>query len=294
MLHAVWRGASYLCLGFVRTSCVDKFSSTLFFIYTRTWNFPDKNKSMKLKNIFLAALTFLFVLFSMNTQGQEKDYSLAKVGKKIYGVYIFIGSEPYYAYDYIATIDVKINWTGSKEENFEKAISKAKKKYPNFNGMIFQSSDFSKVDLIRFKDLEITRGGVSVGSKVSFIDKNQVYYGEVIELESSNDKGSVKYLNVFDEEEIKELSYSDLTPLSEEDYFDNVEEFKKEIEKYKFNIGEKVKWIDKDLLGRNDQQKEGAIIKLDNKAHKASVKCIEEDEDKIVNISYLDLIKVEE
>jgi hypothetical protein len=104
----------------------------------------------------------------------------------------------------------------------------------------------------------------------------------------------VKYLIVFDEEEINELAYTDMTPLSEEDYLNKIVEFKKEIEKYKFKIGEKVKWIDTDLLGRNAQQKTGEVIKLDDKSHKASVKYVEENEDKITNISYLDLIKVEE
>lgn len=247
---------------------------------------------MKLKNIILTTLTFSLLLMSININGQEKDYSLAKVGKKIYGVYIFIGSEPFYEYDYIATVKVKISWTGSKPENFEKAINKAKKKYPNFNGMIFQSSDFSKVDLIRFKDLEISRGGVSIGSKVSFIERGRLNYGEVVELESSKDKGSIKYLNIFEEEEIKKLLYTDLTPLTEENYILKRETFKIEIEKYKFEIGEKVTWINTDLLGKNAQQFNGEIIKLDGKSHKASIKYIEEDEEKISSVSYLDLIKV--
>lgn len=224
--------------------------------------------------------------------GQETDYSLARVGKKIQGVYIFIRTEPYYDYDYIATVDVKINWSGSSEESFEKAIKKAKKKYPYFNGMIFQSSNFEKADLIRFKGLDVSRAGFTLGSKVSFILRNVAYYGEIIELESSKNKASVQFLNLLNENEINEINYSDLTPLNEDEFQLKLNEFKKETQKYQFSIGEEITWIKTDMLGLNPVQIKGVIIDLDESNHKASIKYLDENnKEHIEKVSYLDLIK---
>ncbi len=244
---------------------------------------------MKLRTLTL--LPLLAVLTSINIFGQtsETDYSLAKVGKKIYGVYIFLNSEPYNEYDYIATVDVKITWTGSQQESFEKAINKAKKKHPYFNGMVFHSSDFDKVDLIRFKGLDVSRGGVSIDSKVSFIQGNQVNYGIVVELQSSNGEASVMYFDIFEEEKVKKLAYTDLTPLSDEIYLEKQEEFKKEVEKYKFNIGDKVIWTD------NKMSAFGEVMSLDHNYHKASIKYINTfGEEIITKVSYLDLNSITE
>ena len=213
-----------------------------------------------------AFLTFSLMFASIYCEGQETDYSLAKVGIKIYGVYIFIGAEPYHEYEYVATIDVKVSWTGTQRESFEKAINKAKKKYPYFNGMMFHSNNFDRVDLIRFKGLGVSRGGISIGAMVSFIDKNRVNYGTVVELESERGSASVKYFNIFEEEKVKKLLYTELTPLSNEEFLQKKKEFKIETEKYKYNIREKVTWIE------NNELSFGEIISLNNKYHQATVK----------------------
>ena len=62
--------------------------------------------------------------------------------------------------------------------------------------------NFNKADLIRFKGLEVSIAGFTLGSKVSFIFKNVVYYGEIIEFESTKNKASVKFLNLVNETEI--------------------------------------------------------------------------------------------
>lgn len=235
---------------------------------------------MTLKPIFTTAL----MLLAMTIIGQETDYSMARVGKKIYGVYIFLRADPYQEYEYIATIDVKINWTGSLQESFEKAINKAKKKYPYFNGMIFQNSSFDKVDLIRFKGLDVSRGGVSVGAKVTFIENNKVFYGEVVELESSRGKGTVKYRDIYNKEMIRKMPYTDMTPISEEDYNLKKSELKTESEKYQFSFGQKVIWIG------NDETNFGEIVSLDERRHEASIKYLNIfGEEKVVTKSYTDV-----
>jgi len=236
---------------------------------------------MSIKNIIVITI---IVIANLNCIAQETDYSVARVGKKIYGVYIFLRADPYQEYEYIATVEVKINWTGSLQESFEKAINKAKKKYPYFNGMIFQNSSFDKVDLIRFKGLDVSRGGFSIGSKVSFIEGNEIYYGEVVELESSKGKGTVKYRNIFNEEKIKKMPYTSMTPVIEEDYSKKKSELLENIEKYQYSVGQKALWIG------SDETNFGEIISLDERKHNASIKYINIfGEEKVASVLYLDI-----
>jgi len=158
------------------------------------------------KVLFLILSLFLW----LNSIAQ-KDYSYARAGFKVQGVYVFIACEPIYDYEYIATVKAKITWTGLSQEAFEKVIKKAKKKYPYFNGLIFHNSDLNKADLIEFRELATTRGGFKVGDKVSFILLGKQYVGEVIELQSTKKKASVKYIDDNGEEHIKRIGYTELT-----------------------------------------------------------------------------------
>jgi hypothetical protein len=247
---------------------------------------------MKNKHLKTSLLLLTFSILCNTSFAQDKDFSLAKVGKKIYGVYVFFGCEPANTYTYIKTIEVKINWSGTYSESFEKIIEKAKKKESNFNGIIFQSDDLSKADLIRFDDLGSTRGGFAYGSKVSFIDNSQVFAGEVVELESSKGNATVRFKNIYNEEEIQKMDYKKLTPITAELFIEKQKETEKLSEKYIFQIGEKVTWVSGNILGQNKKQFTGEIVKLDNKSHKASIKYLNaENKETISSISYLDLNK---
>jgi hypothetical protein len=182
---------------------------------------PPKGLLTKTNSMKKSIILLLFFAFGLNGYAQEKNYSLAYVGEKIDGVYIFVLAEPANAYDYIATVKVDITWTGTIEENFEKAINKAKKKYPYFNGMIFQKKDMSKADLIKFTDLDIVRGGLKLNGKVSFINKNSLIAGEIVEL--GKDKASVSIIED-GRKVVKKLDYKLLTPISEEKYQEIVNE----------------------------------------------------------------------
>ncbi len=161
-------------------------------------------------------LLIIIACNNSNSQVLEKDYSLAKVGKKINGVYIYIGAEPYYEYEYIATISVDVDWSGSREENFDKVIKKAMRKYSVFNGIIFHDDDLSKADLIRFKGVEISRGGIHLGEYVSFIKKKQLKYGKVVDL---RDKiGFVKCISNSRKKKVIAVPYSIMNVISEEEF----------------------------------------------------------------------------
>lgn len=170
-------------------------------------------------NFIMKKLLIIIALFLIAKPffAQKNDYGLAYSGLRVQGIYIFVMCEPYHKYEYVETVKAKINWTGSVQESFEKVIKKAKKKHPYFNGIIFQSKDLSKGDLIKFTDLEISKGGIKLNEKVSFIIKGELYAGEVIELESKRGKASVEYFKV-GEKQITQISYDDLTPIDEEKF----------------------------------------------------------------------------
>lgn len=236
--------------------------------------------------LFLSLYCFSFAL------AQTPDFSLARVDKKIYGVYVFLGCEPANAYTYIKTIDAGFDRTDSYYSSLAKIIERAKKKEPNFNGIIFRTEDLSKADLIRFNDLLSTRGGFSYGSKVSFIDKGQVFAGEVVEPESSKGESTIRYSNRFNEMEIKKIAHKDLTPITTELFTASQKETEKSAERYKFEIGEKVSWIESNTLGKKKKHLTGQIVKLDEKEHKASVKYVNSRNKEIITtIPFLDLIK---
>lgn len=140
---------------------------------------------------------------------QEKDYSLARVGTKAQGVYMFFGSEPYHKYTYVATVKVKVNWSGTINENFEKIVKKAKKKYPYFNAIIFQSSDLGKADLIRF-DEPIAIGGFVINQNVSFIKDDKLIKGKIVELDQK--KAAIQYTDADGNQQIETLKHNDITP----------------------------------------------------------------------------------
>lgn len=185
-----------------------------------------------------------------------KDYSLAKVGFQVQGVYIFISADPYFEYDYIATVEAKINWSGLSYESFEKVIKKAKKKHTNFNGLIYHKDDLSKADLIRFKEIDISKGGFKIGDKVSFILRDEFNVGEIIKLGTLKQDINVQYINKEGLKEIIDIKPVDLTPISEEmyqkekreelnkDQINNNEDIRNSnINSKELQVGDQVKWL---------------------------------------------------
>lgn len=241
-------------------------------------------------------ITTLLLLSTLQIFAQEKtDFSLASVGKQVYGVYVFVGCVPHEEYIYVATIEEDINWKAkSREERFKDIIEKAKKKYTDFNGLIVHEENYDKVDLIRFKDMNVSRGGIELRSKITFIKHKQVYYGEVIELGSKKqgkekEFGAVKYIDIYGDEVVEELKYTDMTPLSESEYASKLEGFKSEtVARYTYSIDEKVSW------NKGKEGLFGKITGLDPKSHKATVSYIDAYGDEVnTKVDYLDLNKME-
>ena len=166
-----------------------------------------------MKKLLTISLILISIgLFSQEPVNQGKDFSLARVGQKIQGVYMFVDVEPYYKYEYVATIKASVEIFVVK--SYERTIKKAKKKYPYFNGMIFH--DKGKVDLIKFTDEKMTRGGFALEDKVTFMERidfvKYFFDGIIVELESGKNKASIEYLDKNGNKKIAKIFYGDINP----------------------------------------------------------------------------------
>jgi len=170
-----------------------------------------------MRNTFFKIITALFIIASTTSfaQEKEKDYSLAKVGKKIEGVYIYFWAEPYNEYSFVKKVKVKAKWWESGDVELSRLIKKAKKKAPYFNGIIFRA-ELKTCELIRFEGLSSGRGGVAIGQEVSFIKGGKMHYGKVVELQSKKKKGTVSYL-IDGVESLIRLQYDDMIPVKKKD-----------------------------------------------------------------------------
>lgn len=69
------------------------------------------------------------------------------------GVYVFTDSKPVGEYDYLGTVKVSMSLSGQYASVRDALIKKAKKEYPNANGIIFNFKDggTDKADAILIK-----------------------------------------------------------------------------------------------------------------------------------------------
>lgn len=237
-------------------------------------------------------LCSIFIIQSVPTKAQTetstKDYTLAYVGDRVAGVYIFLRCEPYQKYTYIASIKVHVSWSSTISESLSKCIKKAKRKYPNFNGMIFRNNSFTKADLIRFDDVEAGREGYEIDDFVSFTKLNEIYYGQIVQLKTRSRQVVIKHKTIYGEEELSTVYTKYVTNLSKEQYDQKLVEFQKKIDSYKFNIGEKVRWI------YGNEVREGEILTLDEQYHRATVQYTASDgAKKIQKVAYVKLTKLQ-
>ncbi|MCW3070315.1 MAG: hypothetical protein JWO44_205 [Bacteroidetes bacterium] len=231
--------------------------------------------------------SLLFISITLFAQ-QDKDYSLAKVGKQVLGVYIFVACEPANEYDYIATIDVRWH-EGDPDKSFLELIERGKKKYPNFNAIIFKNAKFETADLVKFRNLEITGGGFRVGDNAVYKEDGRPKYGQILQLDNTKQKAGFKYLDEYGEEKLNTVAYSKLSMITAEQYSSLIEQQNVEIQKHKFIIGEKTSWSD------DKKPCYGEVVSLNNKNHDATVKYYNiYGEEKTTVIDFLKLEKFDE
>jgi hypothetical protein len=215
--------------------------------------------------------------------------SLAKIGTVYLGVYIFDRTcIPVNEHDYIATVNVR--WhkkDGQEEKAFLEIIERSKKKYPNFDGLIFK--DEKSADLIKFRGLEKSGGGFRVGDKAIYSSGTKPNYGEIVQLDNTKGTASFKYYDEYGDEKIKNLDYTKLSALSKEKYDEFIAQQNIELAKHKFTNGEKVSWTD----GKNPLY--GEVVSLNTKSHDATVKSLNKyGEDKNATVDFLKVDKLDD
>jgi hypothetical protein len=239
-----------------------------------------------MKKIFLIILLFSFASFKLISQ--DKDYSLARVGVKVENIYIFIGCTPVQEYNTIDTWEVYWNKDGKLEEKIEEAVTRARKKYNNVDGIIFKAGANSG-EFIKFIGKEITGGGFKGGDKIQYRDGRILNYGEISLLDNTKQRATIKYLNEYGDEKTETIPYEKLTPINKEEYHKVIEKQNAEIQKHKFTNGEKVTWAD------GNKPYYGEILSLNNEKHDAKINYLDKFGDtKTETVNFLKIEKADE
>lgn len=116
----------------------------------------------------------------------QTDYTLSRSTNFINGVYIFVMCVPTNEYDFVGTYK-NFDIFEADHKEIEKALKKARKKNPSFDGMIFRRHS-KQVDLIKFKDRIEVLGGFKVGEEVVFVHLGKKYEGTIFFLNDKNKK----------------------------------------------------------------------------------------------------------
>ena len=110
-----------------------------------------------MKKVILAILAgfVLSIALSFSPVGDYIVKNKTAEVDQISGFYIFVNSTPVKEYKYIATIKCSGTWgSGQYQDIRNNLIKKARKKYPEGNGIIFYFYDggTDKADIIKLKD----------------------------------------------------------------------------------------------------------------------------------------------
>lgn len=216
--------------------------------------------------------------------------SNAKIGSIQLGVYVFVDCIPSNEYDYIATINCK--WHTNPDERdkaFLELIERGKKKYSNFDGIIYKDDNHQTADLVKFRGLELSGGGFRIGDKVLFGSASEPQHGEIAQLDNTKQSASIRFLDEYGDENIKKVSYLKLTPLTTEQYDKSLKNQQFLIALHQFVTGEKVSWMD----GKSTSY--GEIANLDQKSHDANIRYLNIfGEEKIKSKNHLKVDKLSE
>jgi hypothetical protein len=106
---------------------------------------------MKNSAVIISLALIINLLFIFSKSFSDHSTATAQFEQ---GYYIFIESKPVAPYEYLGTITVHDynTWMGSPKELFNVAMKRAKRDYPQANGLIFLDLDLHKIDAIKFKE----------------------------------------------------------------------------------------------------------------------------------------------
>jgi len=102
------------------------------------------------KIIINSLLIFTLIGLISFTVFENENNSLAKT-EQVQGIYIFYNSKPVSTYDVIGSEKTSFALKGNPEELINIAIKKAKKDFPNTEGIVFTNEDMDVYNFIVFK-----------------------------------------------------------------------------------------------------------------------------------------------
>ncbi|MDR2653326.1 MAG: hypothetical protein LBC68_13655 [Prevotellaceae bacterium] len=107
-----------------------------------------------MRKIIYAFITGIAIttLFAFTTQNYMTSNRTAEVNR-YENLYIFTDCVPVSDYEYLGTVKLTVAWSGQYQGIRDKLIKKAKKEYPEAEGLIFNFYDggTDKADVIKFK-----------------------------------------------------------------------------------------------------------------------------------------------
>jgi hypothetical protein len=88
---------------------------------------------------------------SGNTDKNKDSKKLSEVNQN-HGVYVFVQSRPIQEYDILGTVEKRgLTWFGSAREMFNTIIRRAKRDYPECEGVIFDNLELNHATCIKFR-----------------------------------------------------------------------------------------------------------------------------------------------
>ena len=97
-------------------------------------------------------LLLLVILFSINSNAQTQSKKDIASVEQAQGMYVFLQSKPLAEYDVLGTVKkTGLVWTGSPKEMYRTLLRRAKKDFPNCDGIIFEDIDMEHATCVKFK-----------------------------------------------------------------------------------------------------------------------------------------------
>lgn len=124
---------------------------------------------------------------------------------------------------------------------------------------------FRSIKILEYKQDRIDGFDFRVGDKIAHQYKNEPTIGEIVGIDAQRNNISYQYLNIYGEKRVRSVKPRQLQSLSEQNYRQRLREWNKEIDRYKYKVGEYAIWP------LNNSTEFGVISQLDDQRHLATI-----------------------
>jgi hypothetical protein len=97
-------------------------------------------------------LLLIVILFSISSKAQTQSKKDIASVEQAQGMFVFLQSKPLAEYEVLGTVKkTGLVLTGSPKEMYRILLRRAKKDYPNCDGIIFEDIDMEHATCVKFK-----------------------------------------------------------------------------------------------------------------------------------------------